>query len=75
MIEPAGLKQRADDHVAEREKRDRGRDDEEGDAAQAGVESQANLLRSTPDRRRRSRDMAGSSAADTDMPNRLTGRV
>ena len=44
VVEPARLKQRTDDDVAEREKGDRGRHDEEGDAAKARVQTHADRL-------------------------------
>ena len=61
--------------VAEREKRHRRRHDEERDLPQAGVEPPPQRLRAAGVRRRDRPDIAGSSAAATDMPNRLTGSV
>ena len=66
-------KSAAADHVAEREERHRRGHDEERDLAQAGVEARAveALAAWSPS----ALDIAGSSAAETDMPNRLTGSM
>ena len=79
--ESAGLKQRRGDDIAERQKRHRRRDDKERDLPQARLETApqpsvtaGSIWRSmTADAD--SADSAGSSAADTDMPNRLIGSV
>ena len=72
--EAPGLKQSRRDHVAQGQKAGRGGHDEERDLAKPAIEPLAQVLghsRSSPS----ALDMTGSSAADTDMPNRLTGSV
>ena len=74
MSEAAGLEQRAGDDVAECEERDGGRNDEERDLSQPRVEPPCEEFRALP-AVPATPDIAGSSAADTDIPNRLTGSV
>ena len=75
-VEPSGLEQRRRNHLPQREEDAARGNDEERDLPQPGLEACAQVrvaLSCSVDDARTAPDIAGSSAAETDMPNRLTG--
>ena len=74
MLELSGLIKHRGNHIAQRKKSHRRRHNEKRDSLQSSVQSLPQYLGDfsvLP----MARDIAGSSAADTDMPNKLTGNV